>query len=385
MKGFGHTTLLTEKPTEWLIPRKTQDFRDDADVASFVCTAAAFAAASIGVLMNCSTHRWSARLGSRRDAVFALAGSAVLVLSPQARAQSQKLNGPLKLVVGYAPGGASDRAARLLAESLKDRLGVPVIVENRTGAGGRLSAQYVKAAPADQNVLLVANPAIDVVAPLVAANVGYDPQRDFVPVSMITRYDFAVAVGPAVPVREMSHLLAWLRANPEQANFGVPATGSLPHFFALMIGEAAAIKAQVIGYRGSAPLATDLIGGQIPVAVDTFDALIGLHEAGKVRILAVGANTRLADAPTIPTIKESGLSLVADGWNALLAPASMSTANVQLIARAVEASMKEPALQEKLRAAKMIPVSASQAQTARMLTEYRAKWEPVIKASGFRE
>jgi tripartite-type tricarboxylate transporter receptor subunit TctC len=260
-----------------------------------------------------------------------------------------------------------------------------VIVENRTGAGGRISAQYVKTTPADQNVLLVANPAIDVVAPLVAANVGYDPQRDFVPVSMITRYDFAVAVGQAVPVREMSHLLAWLRANPEQANFGVPATGSLPHFFALMIGDAAAIKAQVIGYRGSAPLATDLIGGQIPVAVDTFDALIGLHEAGKVRILAVGANARLADAPTIPTIKESGLALVADGWNALLAPASMSTANVQLIARAVEASMKEPALNEKLRAAKMIPVSASQAQTVRTLADYRAKWEPVIKASGFRE
>jgi tripartite-type tricarboxylate transporter receptor subunit TctC len=335
--------------------------------------------------MDYSTQRCATHLGSRRAAVFALAGSAVQVIAPQARAQSQKLNGPLKLVVGYAPGGASDRAARLLADSLKDRLGVPVIVENRTGAGGRISAQYVKTTPADQNVLLVANPAIDVVAPLVAANVGYDPQRDFVPVSMITRYDFAVAVGQAVPVREMSHLLAWLRANPEQANFGVPATGSLPHFFALMIGDAAAIKAQVIGYRGSAPLATDLIGGQIPVAVDTFDALIGLHEAGKVRILAVGANARLADAPTIPTIKESGLALVADGWNALLAPASMSTANVQLIARAVEASMKEPALNEKLRAAKMIPVSASQAQTMRTLADYRAKWEPVIKASGFRE
>ena len=134
--------------------------------------------------MNRSTHRLSARPGSRRDAVLALAGSAVLVLAPRARAQSRKLNGPLKLVVGYAPGGASDRAARLLADSLKDQLGVPVIVENRTGAGGRLSAQYVKAAPADQNVLLVANPAIDVVAPLVAANVGYDPQRDFVPVSV---------------------------------------------------------------------------------------------------------------------------------------------------------------------------------------------------------
>jgi tripartite-type tricarboxylate transporter receptor subunit TctC len=316
--------------------------------------------------------------------VSALLAGGAAALAPAARAQ-QSLDGPLKLVVGYAPGGASDRAARLLADSLKDRLGVPVIVENRTGAGGRLSAQIVKATPADQNVLLVANPAIDVVAPLVAANVGYDPQRDFVPVSMLTRYDFGVAVGPAVPVRELSHLLAWLRANPEKANFGVPATGSLPHFFALMIGDAAGIKPQVVGYRGSAPLATDLLGGQIPVAVDTFDSLIGLHEAGKLRILAVGSGARLADAPALPTMKEAGLPLVADGWNALLAPASMPQAKVQLIARAVEASMKEPALQAKFRATKMNPVSASQAQTARMLAEYRAKWEPVVKASGFRE
>jgi tripartite-type tricarboxylate transporter receptor subunit TctC len=337
--------------------------------------------------MDHPTHRSPTRAAPRRAVVSALLGGTALALAPHARAQPQpqKLDGPLKLVVGYAPGGASDRAARLLAESLKDRLGVPVIVENRTGAGGRLSAQVVKATPADQNVLLVANPAIDVVAPLVAANVGYDPQRDFVPVSMMTRYDFAVAVGPAVPVRELSHLLAWLRANPEKANFGVPATGSLPHFFALMIGDAAAIKAQVVGYRGSAPLATDLLGGQIPVAVDTFDSLIGLHESGKLRILAVGANARLADAPALPTMKESGLPLVADGWNALLAPASMPQPKVQLIARAVEASMKEPALQEKFRANRMIPVSASQAQTARLLAEYRAKWEPVVKASGFRE
>jgi tripartite-type tricarboxylate transporter receptor subunit TctC len=336
--------------------------------------------------MDCPTHRApTGGTAPRRAVVSALLGGTALALAPHAQAQPDKLDGPLKLVVGYAPGGASDRAARLLAESLKDRLGVPVIVENRTGAGGRLSAQIVKATPADQNVLLVANPAIDVVAPLVAANVGYDPQRDFVPVSMVTRYDFAVAVGPAVPVRELSHLLAWLRANPEKANFGVPATGSLPHFFALMIGDAAGIKPQVVGYRGSAPLATDLLGGQVPVAVDTFDSLIGLHEAGKLRILAVGASARLADAPSLPTMKEAGLPLVADGWNALLAPASMPQAKVQLIARAVEASMKEPALQEKFRAAKMTPVAASQAQTVRLLADYRAKWEPVVKASGFRE
>ena len=248
-----------------------------------------------------------------------------------------------------------------------------------------MSAQLVKATPADQNVLLVGNPAINVVAPLVAANVGYDVAKDFVAIGMTTRYDFAVAVGPAVPVKEARHLLAWLRANPDKANFGVPATGSLPHFFSLMIGKEARIPVQVVGYRGSAPLATDLIGGQIPVAVDTLDALLPLQEAGKLRILAVGAPSRLKDLPDMPTLKESGLNLVADGWNALYAPANMPVAKQQLLSKAIEEALRDPAMQARFRAAKMEPFAASQAQSIRFLNDYRARWEPVIKASGFKE
>ncbi len=306
-------------------------------------------------------------------------------LAASAPAFAQKLDGPLKIVVGYAPGGASDRAARLLADALKDRLGVPVIVENKTGAGGRISAQAVKATPADQNVVLMGNPAINVVAPLVFSNVGYDQYRDFVPVSQVTQYDFGVAVGPAVPVREFNHLLAWLRANPNQANFGVPATGSLPHFFALMVADAAKVSAQVVGYRGSAPLATDLLGGQVPVAVDTLDSLVPLHQAGKLRILAVGAGKRSPETFDLPTLKESGIDVVADGWNVMFAPASMPAAKVALIGRAVEQAMKTPELQAKFRAGNMTPVASSPAQTAKMLDAYRAKWEPVVKASGIKQ
>jgi len=302
-----------------------------------------------------------------------------------APAFAQKLDGPLKIIVGYSPGGASDRAARLLADALKDKLGVTVLVENKTGAGGRLSAQLVKATPADQNVVMMGNPAINVVAPLVFSNVGYDQYKDFVPVSQITRYEFGVAVGPAVPVKEFNHLLAWLKANPSQANFGVPATGSLPHFFALMVADAAKVDAQVIGYRGSAPLATDLLGGQIPVGVDTLDSLIPQHQAGKLRILAVGSAKRSPETFGLPTLKESGIDVVADGWNVMFAPASMPAAKVALIGKAVEETMKSPELQAKFRAGNMTPVASSPAQTAKMLDAYRAKWEPVVKASGIRQ
>ena len=142
---------------------------------------------------------------------------------------AQPLDGPLRVVVGYAPGGSTDRVARIVGDKLQTSLGVPVVVENRSGAGGRLAAQQVKAALPHQNVLMVGNPAVMVVAPLVFKDNGYDAERDFIALSHASDYEFGLAVATAVPVSELNHLLAWLRANPLQANFGVPATGSLPH------------------------------------------------------------------------------------------------------------------------------------------------------------
>ena len=270
-----------------------------------------------------------------------------------------------------------------MADRLGPKLGQTVLVENRTGAGGRLAAQQLKNAPANQNVLLLANPAIMVVAPLVFKDAGYDPDQDFQPVSHVTDYEFGLAVASAVPVKELSHLLAWLRANPAQANFGVPATGSLPHFFALMTGEKAAVKAQVVGYRGSAPLISDLIGGQLPVAFDTFDTLLPQHEGGKIRILASSGAKRSQFAKDIPTYKESGLDLVATGWNAFFAPAAMPAAQVQRLSTAIREVMAEPDLQRKFVDARMTPVASTAAQTATMLKAYRAQWAPVVRQSGY--
>ena len=293
-------------------------------------------------------------------------------------AQAQKIDGPIKFIVGYPPGGASDKAARLVADAMRERYGTTVIVENKTGAGGRVAAQSFKATPANETALMIGNPAVNVVAPLVFKNVGYDPATDFVPVAQVSRYEFGIAVGAAVPVKEFGHLLAWLRANPEKANFGVPATGSLPHFFAK-------VRPEVVGYRGSAPLLTDLLGGQIPVAIDTLDTLIPQHEAGKLRILAIGGEKRAPELPQVPTLKESGLNVVADGWNVFFAPASMPAARVRELGNAIEAIMKSPQVQKKFRDAAMDPVAAGPEATAKMIAAFRAKWEPVIKAAGIQQ
>ena len=298
-------------------------------------------------------------------------------------AQAQPLDGPLRLIVGFAPGGSSDRVARIVGEKLQAKLGVPVVVENKPGAGGRLAAQQVKATPAGQNVLMLANPAIITVAPLVFKDNNYDPERDFVAVSHVNNYEFAVAVGAAIPVRELNHLLAWLRANPGKANFGVPATGSLPHFFGLMVGEKAGVPAQVVGYRGSAPLLTDLIGGQVAVAFDTFDTGLPHHEAGKIRILAVSSSKRSPHAPNIPTFKEAGLDLVATGWNAFFAPATMGKEKTAMLAKAIREVMLDPDTQRKFTDLKMTPVVSTQAQTQAMLSAFRAQWAPVVQKSGY--
>ncbi len=318
-----------------------------------------------------------------RTLLAALGLGSLAAASPALHAQQQALDGPLRIVVGYAPGGATDKVARIVADKLGPKLGVPVVVDNKTGAGGRLAAQQVKATPAGQNVLMVANPAVMVVAPLVFKDNGYDAEKDFVAVSHVNDYEFALAVATAVPVKELSHLVAWMRANPEKANFGVPATGSLPHFFALMTAEKAGVTGQVVGYRGSGPLLTDLIGGQIPIAFDTFDVALPQHEAGKIRILAMSGARRSEFAPAIPTFKEAGLDLTATGWNAFFAPASMPPAKVALLSKAIHEVMKDPETVKRFHDAKMTAVASTQAQTVAMLKAFREQWAPVVKKSGY--
>lgn len=317
-----------------------------------------------------------------RTLIASLGLVALAAASPGLSAQTLA-GGPLRIVVGFAPGGASDKVARIVGDKLSPKLGVPVVVDNKPGAGGRLAAQQARNTPAGQNVLMLANPAVMVVAPLVFKDNGYDPDKDFVPVSHVNDYEFALSVSTAVPVKELPHLLAWMRANPEKSNFGVPATGSLPHFFALMTAEKAGVQGQVVGYRGSAPLLNDLIGGQIPIAFDTFDVALPQHQAGKLRILAISSTKRSPFAPDIPTFKEAGLDLAATGWNTFYAPASMPAAKVALLSKAIYEVMKDPATVKAFHDSAMTPVASTQAQTVAMLKAFREQWTPVVRKSGY--
>ncbi len=310
----------------------------------------------------------------------ARAGSALCAIAFAACANAQ--DNTLRLVVPYPPGGSSDLVARIVAAELQTKLGGSVIVENMVGAGGRLAMQQVKRMPNDANVLVLVNPALMVIAPLVYSNNGYDPDADFTPVSQVSRYEMAVAVNATHEAKSMGELVRWLKDAKNKPSFGVPATGSIPHFFALMVAQAAATDVPVIGYKGSAPLANDLLGGHIPVAIDALDSVLPQHEGGKLRILATSGGSRIV--PTIATLKEQGLNLEAAGWNTFYAKSTMSADRVARLSREISALMATAAVREKLAALKTEPVSANQEQTRATLAAFKSQWVPVVQKAGLK-
>jgi tripartite-type tricarboxylate transporter receptor subunit TctC len=295
---------------------------------------------------------------------------------------AQEIKGPIKIVVPYPAGGGSDVAARLIADKLKDSLGQAVIVENKPGAGGRIGTEYAKGQPADGATMLVVNPALFVVAPAVFSKLAYDADADFAPVSLITTYQFCVSVPLASTVKDVPGLIEWIKKNPNQANYGSPAAGSLPHFFGLMIGKAAGVEMVHSSYNGSGPLVTALIGNQIPIGVDAFDAQSPYHP-DKIRILATAGTTR--KKPDIPTFKEQGYPEIEGvGWNGIVVPAKTPKPVIDKLSVAIAQAVRSPDVVEKIQGLGNDAVGTTPEEFAAVLKKDRERWVPIIKASGFK-
>ncbi len=311
--------------------------------------------------------------------------AAALALSSPALADHHNpIDGTLTVVVGYGPGGSSDRTARIVGNALAQEIGVPVVIENRAGAGGRLAAQQFTRAEADDNTLLLGNPAIMSVAPVVYDEVGYDPKTDFQPVALVASYTFALAVPGDSSLQNLDDLQSALKdGDSDVMMIGVPATGSLPHFFGMMVAEAMGQDAEIVGYKGSAQLQTELTGKHIPYAIDGFDSLSPLHKGGQIRILATSGTEREADSPDVPTFKESGFDIEGIGWNGFWAHADMPEAKVQYLNDAIVKAMHQEEVQNALRAANMGVMIADLEQTRQILEDFDDRWVPVVEKSGF--
>jgi tripartite-type tricarboxylate transporter receptor subunit TctC len=308
--------------------------------------------------------------------------SAFLCIVAAGVAPAQDIKGPIKIVAPYPAGGGTDVVARLIADKLKDSLGQTVIVENKPGAGGRIGTEYVKTQPADGATMLVVNPALFVVAPVVFSKLAYDPDADFAPVSLIYTYQFCVSVPATSTVKDVKGLIEWIKKNPNQANYGSPAAGSLPHFFGLMIGKAAGVEMVHSSYNGSGPLVTALIGNQIPMGVDAYDAQSAYHP-DKIRILATAGTAR--KKADIPTFKEEGFPEIEGvGWNAIVVPAKTPKAVVDKLSAAIAKAVKSPDVVEKIQGLGSEAVGSTPEEFSATLKKDRERWVPIIKASGFK-
>jgi tripartite-type tricarboxylate transporter receptor subunit TctC len=332
--------------------------------------------------LDASSKHWSAGSGRRlwrRRHVVALA---IAGLMPTAHAQSEKT---IRLLVGFPPGGSIDIASRLVAEKMRDELKANIIVDNKPGAGGRLAADLLKNAPADGSTIMITPVVVPVLAPMVFSKLNYNPATDFAPVGHVCSYNFALAVPAALPAKTVPELVTWLKANPQKANFGSPAPGSLPHFFGEMLSREANAEMVHVPFAGGAALMNALMGNQVAAGIDVVLEPLEAHRSGKVRILAVSGDQRTAVLPEVPTFKEAGFpNIVASGWFAMYAPAKTPEAVIAAYNRALGKALAHPEVVDRFAKLALEPGSGSPADLKKLEQSFAARWAPVVKATGFR-
>ena len=318
-----------------------------------------------------------------RRHLLALPAAALLGGLATGAARAQERN--LRILVGFPPGGSIDTVARLLAEKMKDDLRAGIVIDNKPGAGGRVAADLLKAAPADGSTFMITPVVVPVLAPLVFSKLNYNPATDFAPVGHVCNFSFALTVPATLPVRTVQEFLAWVKANPQRANFGSPAAGSLPHFFGEMLSREADAGMVHVPFAGGAPLMTALIGGQVSAGIDVVLEALEAHRGGKVRILAVSGERRSPVLPEVPTFRESGFpNIVASGWFAAYAPARTPETVVTACNRALVKALAHPEVLDRFARLALEPGGGSPADLTRLEQSFAARWAPIVKATGFR-
>jgi tripartite-type tricarboxylate transporter receptor subunit TctC len=315
-----------------------------------------------------------------RALTVVLAGVAALAVAPAA---AQTRTAPLKIILPFAGGGSGDALTRLIGAQLGTKLDRSVVVEPRVGAAGRLGVTAAKGAEPDGNTLLATPIAPMVVYPSVYPSLDYDPVGDFAPVSQMASFEFGIAVGPHVPVKDLAELVAWLKANPSQANFGTPGAGTLPHFFGMMFARSAGINLQHIAYKGGTLALTDLMGGQIPIVFLSTNEFAELHRADRIRVLATSNTQRSQFLPEVPTFREIGFDIEGVGWWGMFAPAKTPPATIAKISKAIAETLASEEIREKVRRIGLQPTGTTPDDFARIQRDDIARWAPAVKASGF--
>lgn len=311
-----------------------------------------------------------------------LTAGALLPLAGVSRAQA----GVGRIVVGFAPGGAADALARLTAEKLRGVAAPNVIVDNRVGAAARIAIEHVRNSSPDGTTMVLVPDATMFLYPHVYKALGYDPARDFTPVTRLISMALVMFVGPAVPasVKTVKDYIEWVKTNPKNLVYASPAAGATPHFTGAMFARAAGLDMQPVHYKGGAPAIQDLVAGQVPVMFGSTSDGLAMVQAGRARALAVSSARRTESMPDVPTFSELGFrDLVVEDGLGIYVPAKTPADMVSRLNGGIQAALKTRDLMNPIRDWGFdIAAEASPEFTARLNRE-RARWAGIVKATGF--
>ena len=300
-------------------------------------------------------------------------------------AQTSYPDRPIKLVVPYPPGGTTDLLARSLAPRLSERLGQPILIENRAGAGGVIGSQVVAKSPSDGYTLVFGSIASHGILPAIQIPQPYDPLKDFTPVSLVAITPNVLLANVNAPAKNVAELISLAKSQPGKLNFGSTSLGGSPHMSGELLKSQAKIQMVHVPYKGGAPMLVDLIGGQIDFAFDNLPSSIQHIRSGKVKALAVTTSKRWPYAPDIPTMAESGLAgYESSAWFGLFAPGNTPKGIVDLLNKQVSAILKISEVEKNYLEQGAMPVGNSSEEFSRFISSEMQKWKTVVNDTGVR-
>jgi len=308
--------------------------------------------------------------------------SAVAIFVSAASAQDAAAdfpNKPIKIVVSVPAGGGVDTVTRIVAEGLHQRLGQPVVVENRAGAAGNIGAEVVFTSDPDGYTLLAAQPAPLTINPLLYKKMSFDPAQ-FAPIAIMTVIPNVLLVRPDFPAKTAQEFIAYARANPGKINYASQGIGTTSHLTAALLEHVTGAKLVHVPYKGTAPALNDIIAGHVDMIFMELASAIKLHQAGRARILAVATAKRVANLPDIPTLGEVGITdFESSAWNAIAAPPKTPAAIVAKLNKAINEVLRNPEVQAHFAQINLQAVGGTPAEAAAFIKKETKVWGDVIK------
>jgi len=307
-----------------------------------------------------------------------------LATAPPAHADDVLPDGLIRIIVGFAPGGAADRVARLVTEQLNKDGVKNVVVENRPGASSRLSIGYVKRAVPDGLTLLLGTSPAFTIFPHTYKNLDYDPDRDFRPIALLVEIPTAIVTGVEQPYDTLSEYVQWAQQHPNQATLGLASQGSSGQLGVTALGKDIGVTFSPVAYKGASPMLVDVVSSRVSIGWDAVASMVPLYQGGKIKFLGLSGTQRLASLPGVPTAKEQGYDQFehATSFYAIYAPVGLPDNTARALETVLLRAAGNNELAQKLEQSGLIVKPMGQAQLAERMRVERQFWGPIVQASG---